>query len=91
MYKPTMAQRKTAVYLLLMPIFASFSYQSAKLANFHTAKQLLGLPVSSNESYPQVGLYLDIRRGTGHDPQGVKSDTRTRPAPTALTAGRVRL
>ncbi|MDH6278887.1 hypothetical protein M2280_000092 [Prescottella agglutinans] len=67
MYKPTMTQRKTAVYLLLMPIFASFSFQSAKLANFSTAKQLLGLPISSNGSYPQVALYLGVSVRTGHD------------------------
>lgn len=60
MYKPTMAQTKTAVYLLLMPIFASFSFQSAKLANFWGAKQLLGLLAGSNESYPQVALYLGV-------------------------------
>ena len=65
MYKPRMAQPKTAVYLLLMPIFASFSFQSAKLANFCTAKQLLGLPASSKESYPQVGLHLGVSEKTG--------------------------
>ncbi|AVP69973.1 hypothetical protein C7H75_19885 [Prescottella equi] len=69
MYEPRMAQPKTAVYLLLMPIFASFSFQSAKLANFHGAKQLLGLPISSNESYPQVGPHLGVSAKTGQDPE----------------------
>jgi len=66
MYMPTMTQQKTAVYLLLMPTFAMFSFQSAKLANFCAAKQLLGLLFSSKKSYPQVASDLDVSPETRH-------------------------